>query len=167
MIGSLVAPAAVDADEPVRGRIVVPGDHFQPGESISIVGVDLDEDHEVILRLTSGSTVAELGRARVAPDRSLSATATIPLDFPLGYAELSAADPGGSTWTTLILVGDRAEAPGAGDPQRDDRLLPLIVLAFGLMVFVVAGAWYLRGRSRPTAMTSDDPNRSHPGSRQD
>ena len=118
---------------------------------MTILGVDLDENHEVILRLTSGSTVAELGRANVAPDRSLTATATIPTDFPRGYAELSAIDPGGSIWSTQILVGDRAEGPDAqaGDGAAlDDRAIGLALAGIGTVLFLLAATWYVRGRPR-------------------
>ncbi len=156
-VAILADPTSVMADGTGRGRLFVPGDHFNPGEKLSISGTDLDPGAELVLRLASGSTTVELGRTRVSDDRTFAASATVPAAFPPGYAELTATDAAGTAWSTFILIGDRAEGPdpagpGAQGPEAStDSTFAVLLLAIGLVVFVVAGLAHLRGRPRVTS----------------
>jgi hypothetical protein len=123
----------------------VPGDHFDPGESMAVSGTEFDPGVELVLRLVNGSTTAELGRATVADDRTFAATSTVPTTFPTGYAELTATDPGGTTWSTYVLIGDRAEGPGAAaEPPDVANILALGLFAVGALLFAIAGYRYVR-----------------------
>ena len=151
MLLALGVSGVAFADGPVTGRVVVPGDHFQPGESITIRGSEISGG-QVRLRLTRGETSVDMGAADVGLDGTFEATATVPSTFPLGYAELTATDDNGNTATTLILIGDRAEGPTTpAGAAIDERVLGLALAGLGLVVAVVAGAWYLRGRTKGTA----------------
>lgn len=154
LLATIGVPRPVLADGAPQGRIFVPGDHFQPGETITISGSELTDGSVVVVRLTGGPTIVELGRATVAADATLSTTATIPDTFPLGYAELTVRDQNGNEWSTYLLIGDRAEGPGAPSTASgmDERTLWLIVLGIGLIVFVAAAASSLRiGRRAPSS----------------
>lgn len=141
---ALTVPAVAYGDSATRGRILVPGDHFLPGETLSITGADLDEGVEVVLRLTAGSTTAELGRALVNMDGTLAASAAVPLSFPLGYAELTATSPTETVWSAVILIGERAEGPRPASPSVPGNVLPIAILAVGIVIFVAAGVRSLR-----------------------
>jgi hypothetical protein len=159
-IGVLAGLAAVPpaaADGATVGRVVVPGDHFQPGEAISIAGSQISGQH-VRLRLALGQTSADLGQATVASDGTFSTQATVPPGFPLGYAELSATDENGNSTSTIILIGDRAEGPDSqpgSNAALDDRGVWLALAAIGTLVFFVASAWYLHGRARADGGPAD------------
>lgn len=150
LAATLAVPEAASADGTGRGRLFVPGDHFDPGATLSISGTELDPGAELVLRLVSGSTTVEVGRATVGDDRTMAATAAVPAGFPAGYAELTATDAAGTSWSTFILIGDRAEGPGAtpsGGITPDQQTIAFLVLGLGLVVFVMAGVLYVRGRS--------------------
>ncbi len=151
VVALLASPSVASADGTGRGRLFVPGDHFDPGATLAISGTELDPGAELILRLVNGSTTAELGRATVADDRTFAATATVPVGFPTGYSELTATDPGGSTWSTFILIGDRPEGPRPDATSPDEQTIALVALGLGIIVFLVAGASFLRGRVRPSS----------------
>jgi hypothetical protein len=147
------SPNAMLADNPTSGRIVVPGDHFYPGEAIAILGSQIG-GRQVDLAIGVGPDAVALGHASVGSDGTFEANATVPASAPLGYVELTATDENGNVSSTIILIGDRAEGPGGlADPATttDERLLWLALLSVGLVIFAVAlGAWF-RGRRQGTA----------------
>ena len=150
-----LAPVAF-ADEPTNGRVIVQADHILPGGSAPLTGADLDEG-PVVLRLAVPARAAVVGEGVVAPDGTLHATVAVPADFPAGYATLD-VEGEGATWSTVVLVGPRAEGPsgtaGPAPAALDERALALGVLAVGGVIFVVALASYFRkgrGTSREIA----------------
>ena len=132
------------ADVPQDGRLLVTADFVLPGQGLPLVGIDLAPG-DVDVSISAGSTTATLGSARVAADGSLSASLPVPAGFPHGYAQVVAAGVEGR-WETTVLIGPRAEGPGAVAPPGsiDARLLALGVLAIGLATFAVFGLRYLR-----------------------
>ena len=140
----MMVPGAVSADGTGRGRLFVPGDHFDPGDTLAISGTELDPGADLVLRLVSGSTAVELGRATVRDDRTITAMATVPAAFPTGYAELTATDSAGTTWSTFVLIGERPEGPRPETPLPVSNVLALGLLAVGLLLFAFAGYRYLR-----------------------
>jgi hypothetical protein len=133
------------ADEPTNGRVIVQADHVMPGASAPLTGADLDEG-PVVMRLEVASRIAVVGDAVVAPDGTLQATLAVPADFPTGYATLD-VEGEGATWSTVVLIGPRAEGPGgATGPSAalDERALALGVMAVGAVIFIVALVTYYR-----------------------
>jgi len=154
LLSSLAAPATLLADSPTNGTIIVLGDHVLPGQPFSITGFDIDPGIELELAITNGSRTASLGRATVGIDGTVNASVTLADDFPLGYANVTATSPADGQWTTAVLVGDRAEGPGApvGDGVPiDERSVGLLLVVIGLVVFAVAAFVFLRGRPRRSA----------------
>jgi hypothetical protein len=143
----VMAASTALADSPIRGDIQVPVDHVLPGATFPIVGSRLDENVEVGLRLVNGSDVADLGRAQVAADGSLSTVVRLPESFPNGYATLTVSAAGGDQWSVYMLVGERPEGPGAQPAPGDgstERNVAVVVLVLGLLVAAGAGLRYLR-----------------------
>ena len=142
--GWLVTPTSARADGPADGRLIVTADFVLPGQPMPVTGDDLVPG-EVDLVLAAGRTTASLGTAVVAEDGSMRASVPVPATYPHGYAELTARGAGGS-WSTIVLIGPRAEGPGvqAATPAVDTRLLGLLALVAGAVVFLVAGARYVR-----------------------
>jgi len=150
LVAALV-PSFALADSPSNGQLLIPGDHHLPGEAMEVTGYQLDPGIALHLILVSGSRTATLGSATVLADGTFSAPGTVPSDFPTGYAEVVATSPGGGSWKTVILVGERAEGPKPVDAAAssvDMSTLGVVMIAIGLVIFVVAAAWYLRGRLR-------------------
>lgn len=149
LLASLGFPVAARADNSGVGQLVVPGDHHLPGETIEITGYELDPEARLTFALVSPSASIELARATVAQDGTVATSAVVPMSYPLGYAQVVATAADGGQWTTAVLIGERAEGPDAqqNPPGIDaaDRL-PWMMLGGGLIVLVVAGAWFLRGR---------------------
>ena len=145
-------PSLALADSPSNGQLLVPGDHHLPGESLEVTGYALDPGMALQLTLVNGSNTVSLGTATVLDDGTFSVPASVPATFPTGYAEVVATSSGGgNTWQTVILVGERAEGPKPVDPaaaSTDTSTLGLVMIAIGLAIFLVAAAWYLRGRLR-------------------
>lgn len=137
---ALAGPGGVAADGPTVGNIVVHADHVLPGGTFLLTGTDLDESATVTVRLTSGESAAQLGTVHTAADGSLSADLVVPASFPNGYAELAASSVG-TTWTTIMLVGERAEGPGAQpSPGEDASDASLLTIAAALVLLAIAGA---------------------------
>jgi hypothetical protein len=148
----LAVPSVASADGTGRGRLFVPGDHFNPGDALVISGAELDPGAALTLHLVNGTTAAEVGRTTVADDRTFTSTVTVPPAFPLGYAELTATDPGGTTWSTFVLIGDRSEGPAEREPI-DERAIWVAVFAVGLVV--VAGCLLLYRRESGSDVAPD------------
>jgi len=142
----LAAPVA--ADEPTRGQIIVPADHVDPGSTFSVTGDDLDEEAPVRIELVRGDLHVGLGSATTAADGSLAVDLVMPSTFPTGYAELHVITVGAS-WSTTVLVGERAEGPGgiAGNDAAAGRL-PAVLLLAGIAVLAFAVLRLVRGRRR-------------------
>ena len=102
----------------------------------------------MVFRFTNGTATIALARATVAQDGTIATLALVHVTFPIGYANLAATTPNGGSWSTSVLIGERAEGPGAqpvvSNGSVDDLVAALAVLAVGLVIFVVAGARYLR-----------------------
>jgi hypothetical protein len=112
---------------------------------VSVSGSDIEEGVQLVLRLTNGPTTAELGSVDVRLDGTFATSVVVPASFPIGYAELTATSPGETIWTTLVLIGKRAEGPGQqAGAQLDEHLIWLAVLAVGLGIVALATLRYLR-----------------------
>jgi hypothetical protein len=88
-----------------------------------------------------------LGTVVVGVDGTMNATAVMPADFPDGYANVTATSRADGQWLTAVLVGERPEGSGAQEPVAEDprlRTVALLVLAVGVVIFLAAGARYLR-----------------------
>jgi hypothetical protein len=148
---ALVAASSASADGPSTGRLLVPGDHFQPGASLTISGSEIS-GRQVSLRLERGEMSVDMGSAAVGLEGTFEAIATVPATFPLGYAEITATDENGNVASVIILIGDRAEGPGAqpggATAPLDDRAIGLTLAAIGTLLFLIAGAWYVRIRRK-------------------
>lgn len=118
-----------------------------PGETAPLTGADLDEG-PVVMRLEQAAGSAVVGEGVVAADGTLEATIDVPPGFPLGYATL-AVQGDGEAWSTIVLIGPRAEGPqpdgaGEGTTPLNPQVIALVVLAVGIVIFAVAGLRYLR-----------------------
>jgi hypothetical protein len=143
-------PGGVAADGPNNGNIIVPVDHLMPGEQFRITGFGIDPGIALSLTLASGQRADTIGTVTVARDGTIETTGVVAGDFPLGYAELRAASAADGTWTTAVLVGPRAEGPGNGNAAAvPGEAVALLVLAVGILIFVLAAASYVRGRRMP------------------
>ena len=153
---ALAIPMGAAADSPARGQILAAGDHVLPGETLTVTGAQLDPGDTLSFRLSIKTTDLDLGTAVVAADGSVELKALIPIGTPVGYGEVSATNASGSTWATVALIGERAEGPGASsapaqnatDGPVDDRVIGLLMAAFGGVLLVVAGLWWWTGRRR-------------------
>jgi hypothetical protein len=128
----------VAADGLTRGQVLVPADHVDPGASFRVSGYDLDEDAPVRIELVRGEVRVELAGTSTAADGTLDVGLLMPESFPTGYAELHVIATG-VTWTTTVLVGDRAEGPGvAGRINGDaDWLLWAIAVAGAALIVLL------------------------------
>lgn len=150
LLVSLALPSLAFADGAGTGRLFVPGDHFDPGDTLDISGTEFDPGAQLVIRLVSGTSSAELGTVTVADDRTLIVTAAVPAGFPTGYAELTATDSSGRTWSTFVLIGSRPEGQPGG-AQLDERAWWLAVLAGGVAIMSIALLQYRRARSQGAA----------------
>ena len=134
------SPAAVLADNPGIGQVLVPVDHVMPGQTFPVTGYDLDENSDLTIRIASGTTAIELGTGHVAADGTLATVTALPGSFPHGYAELTASAPGGGRWSTFVLVGPRAEGPEAvANAALNAQVLALLLGALVISIVVVVG----------------------------
>jgi len=128
------------------GELQVPIDHVMPGQTFPVTGYELDQGAGLIVRITTGQVTIELGRTVVASDGTMAMTASLPVAYPKGYATLTASGDAGQ-WSTVVLVGERAEGPGQRPNAPDSNAaqnLALVVLIVGLAIFFLAGARYVR-----------------------
>lgn len=155
-IGAAIAigvclPGAALADNPATGSIFVAEDHVLPGGTMTVLGAGLEPGTALELRLSAGTTSAGLGLTIVAADGSVTVKSTVPAGFPPGYAEMAAIDSAGRTWSSTVLIGPRAEGPAAIDGAGrlgDGAVIGLSMVGLGLLVLVIVGLRYLRGRPR-------------------
>ena len=152
-VGLAALPRDVVADNPQGGSILVLDDHALPGGSMTVAGTGLDDSFGPLqLTLEAGGTRVSLGLTSAIAGGSMSASVVVPSDFPTGYALLTAATRDGSrTWSTYVLIGERAEGPdalGPGGAVVDLSAVGIAMIAIGLIVISAAGAWFLRGRLR-------------------
>ena len=150
---SLARPLA--ADEPTRGQILVPADHVDPGATFTVSGYDLDEDAPVRIELVAGDARAELGTATTAPDGTLDVDVPLPSTFPIGYATVL-VHALGTTWSTTVLVGDRAEGPGGSASGAPLDWIPLALVLAGTATFALA-VWMFARAGRRRARSHDGP----------
>jgi hypothetical protein len=149
--GAALGPSLALADNPSIGQLLVPGDHHLPGATIEVTGYELDPGMALQLTLVSPTRTAVLASTTVREDGTFSAHATVPSDFPTGYANVVATGSSGGSWTTVILVGERAEGPRPLDAQSfDGSPIGIAMLGVGLVIALAAGGWYLRDRRRST-----------------
>ena len=137
------------ADEPSRGQLVVPGDHHLPGASFAITGYDLESGDTMRFQLVNETTSVDLGDAAVAADGTVSMPAVVPTAFPEGYAEVVGTGLGGNQLKTVVLIGQRAEGPGAQPTVHEwtpDRVAGVGMVGLGLAIVAAVGVRYLRGR---------------------
>ena len=133
-----LAAAPVQADGPTRGEIVVRADHVEPEATFTITGYLLDESAPVRFELVNGESRVELGAATTTVAGTLEVDVALPAGFPTGYATLLVHGLG-TTWSTTVLVGDRAEGPGAqAIAEGLDPLVALLVVA-GVGLLGLAG----------------------------
>ena len=152
-------PSRVAADSPARGQILTAGDHVLPGETLTVTGFQLDPGERLSFRLIIKTTDLDLGTATVAADGSVEIKALVPIGTPVGYGEVAATNASGSTWSTVTLIGERPEGPAASsaptssaiDGPVDDRVIGLIMVALGVVLVVLAVAWWWTGRRRKDA----------------
>jgi hypothetical protein len=130
---------AAAADGPTRGQVLVPADHVDPGAGFTVSGNDLDEEAPFRIEIVRGEVRVELARGSTAADGTLDIDLVMPASFPTGYAELHVIATG-VTWTTTVLVGDRAEGPGGIgvlDDGTDWLLWVLVVGGAMLLAFIL------------------------------
>jgi hypothetical protein len=157
LIARIVPPALVLADEPARGQLVVPGDHHLPGATFTITGYDLDAGDTISFELVSGATSVSLGDTTVAADGTVSMPAAVPTTFPKGYAGVVGTGRGGTQLKTVVLIGERAEGPGAqlaADEWTPDRIAGVGMMGVGLAIVAAMVATHLRGRKSGGAAPS-------------
>jgi len=119
----------------------VPADHVDPGASFRVSGYDLDEDAPVRIDLVRGDVRVELASTSTAADGTLDVGLRMPASFPTGYAELHVIATG-VTWSTTLLVGDRAEGPGGTGVINGDT--DWLLWALAIAGAVVLGLIVLR-----------------------
>ncbi|MES1239936.1 MAG: hypothetical protein ABUL57_03645 [Chloroflexota bacterium] len=121
-----------------------------PGDTMLITGYDLDPGTDLTFTLESGADGVTLVEATVGADGTVSATASVPANFPTGYAEVIGTGAGNS-WRTVVLIGERAEGPDAQPTPIDDRVTGLTLAGIGTLLFLLAAAWYVRSRPKGSA----------------
>ena len=152
----LVLPATVLADNAAIGQIFALGDHVLPGETMTVSGGQLEPGDRLTFRLSIETMDVELGDAVVGADGTIVFKTVVPIGTPVGYASLMATDGKGSTWNANVLIGERAEGPGATaapaavptDGPIGDQAIGLLMAGFGVVLVLVAALWYWTGRRR-------------------
>jgi len=147
---SLMSATSAVAHFGADSFIFVPDEDILPGGQFTVIGSDLAPDSQVSFELRNDSYATGLGRATAGPDGHFETALTMPADARLGYIELIASSPDGTSASTWILVGPRTPetgpspaAAGSAGPL-DPSLLVLGVLLGGTIAAV--GYAFLRRR---------------------
>ena len=116
-----------------------------------MTGYDLDEEAPVRIELVAEKRRAELGTATTAADGTLDVEVLLPASFPTGYATLL-VHALGTTWSTTVLVGDRAEGPGGSATAASVDWVSLGLVLAGTAIFAIAAVSFVRISRRPARL---------------
>ncbi len=147
----LIAPGPALAHFGSEAFILVPGEQVSPGEPFEVVVADLSPGAAVTLVAVRNGQTVEVGRTVSDREGHFTTSATLPADYPHGYAELVATAQDGTQVATWVHVGPRTGGTGAppSSPSGGGGIDPSLVV-LGLMVAgAIAAAGYLVLRRRP------------------
>ena len=134
--------------------IFVTDDAIDPGEQFMLIGADLAPYSQVEVNVRIDEYSATLGTLRAGSDGHFETPLTMPAEAPIGYIELIALSPDGTSASAWIHVGPRTgeEAPPPIASQTGLPVDPSLIVLGLLLVGSVGAVAYLLLRRPQTAM---------------